>query len=447
MRIASWLRNVLYLAAAIVLAVPLLVRYLRTGKSIAAFREKLTGLVPAWPGGREETKPIWIHAVSVGEVLQVAPLVEALRRRDPSVPIVISSTTATGLTLARERFSGGSVGHCRIIAFPFDFSWAVANCLRRVNPRAIVLIELELWPNLLAEAARWGIPVSIVSGRLSETSHRGYRRVSPLIRPMLRSVASIATQTDAYRDRFIDLGARPATTRTTGCLKHDSLSCPPAREATIAMRVTLGISPAEVVVVAGSTHDPEERLVLDAYLGLLADGVAVRLILVPRHPERFEAVADAVESTGLPLVRRSQSPHRGSAPIGPNAATPVVLLDTVGELSTCWHLADVAFVGGSLTQRGGQNMLEPAAAGAAVLFGPHVWNFARESRGLLDRGGATCVADGDSLREELRQLATQPQRRAAMATAADRFVATLTGCADDAAAELLPAEDEQRRAA
>ena len=426
-----WIRNALYLVAAVVAVIPLLVRYVRTGKRVANLWTKLTGRVRYTPAA---TRPIWIHAVSVGEVLQTRPLIDALRRRDPSQPIVLSVSTASGWKLARERFSD-----CQVVPFPFDFSWAVGTALQRVNPRAVVLIELELWPNFLAVAAARSIPVSVISGRLSERSFAGYSRVRPIIGPMLRSLSTIAVQTESYRDRFIALGAAADAVRVTGSLKHDCLPAGRGGPAVHSLRRELGIGSGEVVLVAGSTHETEEVAVLQAYRQMIRDGVIVRLVVVPRHPERFDSVCQDIEQTGISCCRRSH---------GRLAATgEIILLDTVGELATCWQLADIAFVGGSLTQRGGQNMLEPAATGAAVLFGPNVWNFPRESSGLLASGGAISVADASELASEFGYLAQHPQRRAELARGAEMFVRTLSGCAEQAARELLPDAESARKAA
>lgn len=424
-----WLLNAVYIAVAAVVAPLAIVRYLRTGKPVAEPWAKLTGRLDLPPLDR----PIWIHAVSVGEVLQVRPLVDALRGRDPTVEIVITASTASGLRVASEKYED-----CVVAPLPFDFSWAVDTAIARVRPREIVLVELELWPNLLVTAARRGIPVSVVSGRLSERSHRGYRRVRGLVRPLLRTLTHVGSQTRAYADRFRDLGALPGRVRVTGCLKHDVLANPSAESVT-SLRRSFGIADTETALIAGSTHTPEEQIVLDAYSTLRVRHSNLRLILVPRHPERFDEVAGQIEAAGFGVARRSDTSHAERDSVG--------LLDTVGELAACWRLADVAFVGGSLTDRGGQNMLEPAAAGAAVLFGPNVWNFPRESAGLLDAGGAVQLADADSLAAEIDALLSDRDAMEAVAIAGRRFAQSLSGAADAEAARLVPSSNASRRAA
>ena len=407
------------------LAAPLAVlRYWRTGKPVACWREKLTGAVPPLPSS--PSRPIWIHAVSVGEVLQARPLVDALRRRERGCPIVLSASTATGLEIARQRFAD-----CHVIPNPFDLSWAVARTIRRIQPWAIVLIELELWPNLLTIAARAGVPVSIVSGRLSERSARGYARLRPLFSAMLTQLSYVDVQTQEYAERFLALGLPADRVSVSGCLKHDSLPLTMDPAAVESLRRSFCVAEHELVLVAGSTHDPEEAAVLQTYRELRDEGVALRLVLVPRHPERFSVVAEAITSGGDLVARRSRDESLRGEPVG--------LLDTLGELAACWHLADIAFVGGSLTPRGGQNMFEPAAAGAAVLFGPNVWNFPREVRELLEAGGAVQVHSATELKSALRLLIQDADKRRQLAIAAKAAVSQCRGASDVAAARLLPA--------
>ena len=426
-----WTLNLCYLAI-LSIAIPWAVlRWVRTKKRVAQPIAKLTGRLRLVPSDRER---IWIHAVSVGEVLQTRPLIDELRRRDPTQPIVLTVSTASGLKVASERF-----GDVDVAPLPLDFTWANAAAIRRINPSALLLVELELWPNLLLTCCRAGIPVHIVSGRLSEKSFRGYRRVRPLLQPMLRCLTSVDVQTTAYRERFASLGVPESRLRVAGSLKHDNLPTATRDAATLALRDRFGIRAGEIVFVAGSTHASEEQVALNITRGLIDSGQQVRLLLAPRHPERFDEVARLILENGFELTRRTERellPKPGS----------VGLLDTIGELALAWKLADVAFVGGSLTDRGGQNMLEPAAAGAATLFGPNVWNFPREVFRLLERQAAVQVENAADLAECVDYLVGHPGERAVLARNASVVVQSLQGAASLAADRVLGRPAEQSTA-
>ncbi|HEY2251082.1 MAG TPA: glycosyltransferase N-terminal domain-containing protein, partial [Planctomycetaceae bacterium] len=377
----AWLLNLAYLA---ILAISLPYRLCIQRKSVPGWREKLLGHVPRRTG---PGRCLWLHAVSVGEVLQLQPVIAALANSDLDLELVISTTTATGFDVARTRYPGRQVFY-----FPFDFSWAVNAALSRINPSAIALVELELWPNFIFAAARRGIPLALVNGRISERSFRGYQRIRPVMRAILSKIDVLAVQSETYARRLAALGADRSRIHVTGSIKFDGVETNRANPRTAELRRLFGLAEQDTVFIAGSTQDPEERLAIKSYLKLRTKFSDLRLILVPRHKERFDEVAQLVqEEFGLPLLRRSglndceeirgdqfssnrsPPPARQDLNIGLNP--PVLLLDTLGELSACWGLATIAFVGGSLTSRGGQNMIEPAGYGAAVLFGPNTWNF------------------------------------------------------------------------
>jgi 3-deoxy-D-manno-octulosonic-acid transferase len=421
----AWLLNLVYLA---LLAVVLPYRFVVRRKGIPGWRQKFLGHVPR----REGNRPcLWLHAVSVGEVMQLQPVLAALARSRPDLELVISTTTPTGFEVARQRYPG-----CTVFYFPFDFSWAVNAALSRINPTAIALVELELWPNFVLAAARRRVPLALVNGRISERSYRGYRRINPVMRSMLRRFDVLAVQTKSYACRLIDLGADRACVHVTGSIKFDGVETNRANLRTAELREFFGLHENDLVFVAGSTQDPEERFAIESYSSLRTKHPRLRLILVPRHKERFDAVAQLVtQEFNLPLLRRS-SAQRNGAPSSPRAASlgsalahkrPILLLDTLGELSACWGLASIAFVGGSLTQRGGQNMIEPAGYGAAVLFGPNTWNFKDVVELLVSHEAALVVRSSAELTARLEELLAKPARAMALGTRARELVTAQRG--------------------
>ena len=327
---------------------------------------------------------VWIHAVSVGEVQAAAPIVKALRSLYPDETIVVTSTTATGAGRVSKAFGGGVVHRY----FPFDLPGSVARFLNRVAPRVAIIMETEIWPNLLAECGHRGIPVILANVRLSERSAAGYRRFRGLFAPVLRDVAAIAVQSSEDARRIVSIGAPPDIIDVTGSTKFDIPMLASLREEAAALRRNWGSS--RGIWIAASTHDGEESQVLDAFEQVLDATPGSLLVLVPRHPERFREVAAYVRRRGFEPVLRSQRPVDCSG-------VRVFIGDTMGELPLFYAAADVAFVGGTLVERGGHNVLEPAALGVPVLFGPHVFNFAEISRRLIEAGGARTVDDAAGL--------------------------------------------------
>jgi 3-deoxy-D-manno-octulosonic-acid transferase len=411
-----WLLNVAYLALLAAVSPILCWRIVVRGKYRTGWREKLLGRVPRRAGNRP---CLWFHAVSVGEVLQLEPVLKELRSRLPAVELVISTTTPTGRSVAESKFPGDTVCY-----FPLDFSWAVRQAVARLRPTAIVLVELELWPNFILHARRSGIPLALINGRLSERSLRGYRRLRPLVARLLGSLQAIAVQNPAYADRFAELGAPRDRLSITGSIKFDRVTTDRSNTKSAELRTAFGIAATDRVFVAGSTQETEESAALDTYLSLRERFPALRLIVVPRHKERFDDVARLVESRGLPLCRRSSV--RSSAP-PVTSDRPVLLLDTLGELAACWGLADVAFVGGSLTNRGGQNMIEPAGYGAAVLFGPNTRNFRDVVEMLLSADAARVVRNGGELTAAVADCLLHPEQAKKQGARAQQLVLSQQG--------------------
>jgi 3-deoxy-D-manno-octulosonic-acid transferase len=452
--------NLVYLLLVVAVSPVLLGRAVTRGKYRQGWSEKLWGRLPRTEGGR---KVVWVHAVSVGEVLQLKSLVPRLQSARPDCEVLITTTTTTGRAVAGRTFPD-----CRVSYFPLDFTWAVRAALARVRPVLVVLVELELWPNFIRATDAAGVPLALINGRMSRRSFRGYRRARFGTRPLLERFARIAVQTGEYAQRFVALGAPPEKLIVTGSVKYDGVACDRHNAQSVALREAFGIADSERVFIAGSTHEPEERIALDAYWTLHEEFPDLRLVLVPRHAERFDEVARLVTSRGARLIRRSQQGRAGDKftrgthgllPVGfdDNGQLlhhgqqfhhrPVCLLDTLGELSACWGLANVAFVGGSLTARGGQNMIEPAAFGAAVIVGPNTHNFRDVVEGLQSRD-AICVIDRpDALASAVRELLRDPQRAERQGAAARAFVREQQGATDltlQLLVELLPPPSNHR---
>ena len=348
------------------------------------------GLPSMKPGG------IWVHAVSVGESIAAAPMIRALQAHYPELPITVTCMTPTGSERIQALF-GASVQHCYL---PYDLPWAAARFLNRMQPRLAVVMETELWPNHIHQCAKRGIPVALANARLSERSARGYARFGKLTAPMLAELSLIAVQTQTEAQRFLTLGARPECVEVTGSIKFDLKIDAELLQRAIELRRQWQAEQ-RPVWIAASTHDGEDALVLAAHRQLLAIHGDALLILVPRHPERFDAVHQLCAEQ-FATVRRS-----AGAPV--EARTRVLLGDTMGELLFLYALADIAFVGGSLVPTGGHNPLEPAALALPVIMGPHVFNFLEISAMLREAGALQAVDDAEGLAAEVRRLIELPQ--------------------------------------
>jgi 3-deoxy-D-manno-octulosonic-acid transferase len=365
------------------------------GKRRCGLAAKLLGRVPRREG---DAHCVWLHAVSVGEVNLLAPLLAELAElahRRPQWQCVVSTTTRAGYDLARAKY-----GHLAVFYCPLDFSWAVRATLRRVRPSLLVLAELELWPNLVRAAREHGARVAVVNARLGERSHRGWCRARWLARRVFADIDLIAAQDEASAERFRDLGAPSPRVHVTGSVKFDGARTDRDNPATQELVRLAGIAPEDIVLLAGSTQAPEESLALATFQELSAEFPRLRLILVPRHPERFDEVARLLKQGGLPWHRRTELDSNATSSL----PARILLVDTVGELAAWWGAAHVAFVGGSLgNDRGGQNMIEPAAYGAAVCFGPGTRNFRDIVAALVAREAAVVVRDGRELSAFVRR--------------------------------------------
>ncbi|HEY1600178.1 MAG TPA: 3-deoxy-D-manno-octulosonic acid transferase [Pirellulales bacterium] len=432
-----YLLNLGYLVLVLVASPWLLYQALKRGKYRMGMAEKLLGLVPVRTGSRP---CLWLHAVSVGEVNLLAPLLADIRRSEPGWECVISATSLTGFVLAKKKYADYSVFYC-----PLDFSWAVRAAMRRIRPACLVLAELELWPNLILAAHASGARVAIINGRLSERSFRGYSRARFLLRPLMSKIDFVAAQNDEFAERFRALGVREEAVQVTGSIKFDGAQTHRANPATRALAHAAGLANDDIVFLAGSTQQPEEALALATYQSLRDRFPQLRLILVPRHPERFAEVAAMLESSRIAWQRRSQLAAEGIS-----ATARVLLVDTIGELGAWWGTASIAFVGGSLHKRGGQNMIEPAAYGAAVSFGPNTRNFRDIVAQMLAADAAIVVRSGDELTTFVERCLSDAVFASALGQRAQMLVAaqagatgrTLAGLAD----LMLPARQCHERA-
>ena len=364
--------------------------------------ERFTYRMPTLqPGG------IWVHAVSVGESIAAAPMIRALLERYPTLPITVTCMTPTGSERIQALFANEPrIQHCYL---PYDLPCAAARFLDRVQPRLAVIMETELWPNHIHQCAKRGIPVALANGRLSQRSAKGYGRFSKLTAPMLAEMSLLAVQTEAEAQRFRDLGARSETVEVTGSIKFDLTIDPQLLQRAAELR-SQWQALERPVWIAASTHEGEDEVVLDAHRRLLGSHPDALLILVPRHPERFNSVFDLCQREGFATVRRSTGANV-------DAQTSVLLGDTMGELLFLYALADSAFVGGSLMPNGGHNLLEPAALAKPVLSGPHLFNFLDIAAQLREAGALAEVDYAEGLAVEVQRLFELPRDAQRMAEA------------------------------
>ncbi|HZZ27001.1 MAG TPA: 3-deoxy-D-manno-octulosonic acid transferase [Pirellulales bacterium] len=389
--------NFAYLLTLLVAAPWLIYQSIFRGKYREGFAAKFLGAVPV----RNSSCPcIWLHAVSVGEVNLLGVLLNEIAQRRPDLECIISTTTKTGFDLAKTKYSSHTVFYC-----PLDFTWAVHRAMVRIRPALLLLAELELWPNLVRAAHKHGARVAIMNGRLSEKSFHGYRRIRRWLAPVLNSLDLIAVQNEEYAQRFLALGVDPKRVNTTGSLKFDGAQMDCQNSCTQALRKLVGFSDDDVIFLAGSTQSPEEQLALAAFQSLAAEFPKLHLVMVPRHPHRFDEVAALLECSGVSWTRRS-----ALKPTIPQSQVPIphsiriLLVDTVGELGAWWGTASIGFVGGSLhSNRGGQNMIEPAAYGVATCFGPNTNNFRDVVSQLLAHDAAVRVHSGEQLTDFVRR--------------------------------------------
>ena len=404
------------LAAALILTLPYWIyQMLRHGKYGPGFLQRL-GRVPSQLS-RSSQPTIWIHAVSVGELLAISGLVDQLRLRVSGARIVVSTTTDTGQKLARDRF-----GPDHVFYFPIDLGFAIHPYLDALRPQLIVIAETEFWPNFLRLAKRAGAPIAVVNARISDRSWRGYRRLHWWLPRVLENVDLFLAQTEEDSRRLVDIGAPGSRVTVTGNLKFDLQPTPPP-PVVANLRDSFQATAASPILVFGSTaDDEEERMLLQAFQSILASHPHATIILAPRHPERFAAVATLLESLGIHFLRRSLWS-------GEPLAGGVLLLDTIGELPAIYSLADIAFVGGSLVPKGGHNIIEPARHGVAIVVGNHTENF-RDIISLFQSRDALRVVGPAELPLVLMELISNEAERRALGQRAAETLRSQSGASE-----------------
>lgn len=395
---------------------------LRHGKYRTGWRERL-GRVPGRLLRNTAEETIWIHAVSVGEVLAVSGVIEALKAQLPGWRIVVSTTTDTGQRLARQRF-----GEDNVFYLPLDLRFAVRPYLQALRPKLLMLAESEFWPNLLRHARLSGAQVAVVNARVSDRSLPRYLRFRRLVRPMLQHIDLFLVQSAEAARRLVQIGAPPERVQVSGNLKFDIR--PPAQSTVITgFAKSINREHKRPVIVAGSTLDGEETMLLEMFRKVESCHPDAVLVLAPRHPERFDAVASLIASSGVHFQRRSQ--WDGETGI----AGGVFLLDSIGELASFYEFADVAFVGGSLVPRGGHNILEAAQFGPAILVGPHTENF-RDIVEAFRRADGLRVVTPQSLTAAVMQLLENSDERAGLGKRAQEVMHAQQGATEKTVAAL-----------
>ena len=369
------------------------------------------------------SKLIWIHAVSVGEVIASLPLLEKLKVRYPSVSLVLSTITDTGQRVALEKASEGT----KVIYLPFDLNFILKRTLKNIQPNLFITIETELWPNLLMTLKKRKIPAVVMNGRISDDSFRGYKKIKFFMQSIIDCVDLFCMQDAVYAGRIKELGAQEEKIRVIGSFKFDTVPSLNVPEWTELLT--------HPVIIAGSTHRGEEDLIVSSYIELKKDFPDLSLIVAPRHPERFGEVEGLVKAKGLSYVKRSQL--SSDSPIHPFTHSPfpcIVILDAVGELASVYGVSDVAVIGGSFIERGGQNLLEPAFWEKPIICGPHMENFpfAKEFYGR----GAAIETESSALCEKLKELLQSPEKMKSMGNKAKDLYNEKAGAVERAMKEI-----------
>ena len=388
--------DLLYLFAGLAYSPVIVYRAIRHGRYRAGWAQRFGKIGRRSP----EKKCIWLHAVSVGEVNAAETIIKELETRFSDFEIVISTTTDTGFTRANNLFSREH----QVFYFPFDFSWAMHRAFGNIRPAICLLMELEIWPNFISLAKRSGVPVVVVNGRISDKSYAGYKRIKPFTRNIFGKISLVLAQTDQYAQRFREIGA--GNVIVTNSLKYDTAQITDKVQGADALAAQINIG-SERLWVAGGTGPGEEEIILDVFTHLKQSGQFedLRLVIVPRKPERFDEVARTIEDAGFDFIRYSSIKNTDAKC---KERPAVILGDTMGDLRKFYCLATIIFVGRSLVPMGGSDMMEAAALGKCTIFGPHAFNFRQTVDSLLADNGAILVNDGDELLRTMQKCLLEP---------------------------------------
>ena len=377
------------------------------------------------------TYDIWIHAVSLGEANAATPLVRRLMRQKPGIRILITTMTATGLERVVKTF-GDNVGH---FYAPYDYSFAVRRFLDKVQPKILILIETEIWPNIIHCCNERDVPIVMLNVRLSSKSKRNYQRVAWLTQPTFRRIEKFGVQSEIHLERLIDLGVHPSSVHKTGSMKFETKLAAGTHE--IAEAIRQDWSHHRLVVVAGSTHEGEEDLLLSIFQQLKTCHKELLLVIAPRHPERFDGVCRIVTRSGFTLLRRTE--QHGTLPNN----VDILVADTLGELPVLYGAADVAVVGGSLLHGlGGHNILEPCGVGVPVIFGPFMPNFEEISQLTIESGAGIQIQDIADLQIQLSNLLNNPNLRSSMGECGVKMIGENSGATERSMQILQPLIDK-----
>jgi 3-deoxy-D-manno-octulosonic-acid transferase len=424
-----FLYNILFAIGILAMLPRAIVRMRRRGGYARNFGQRFARYSPELLAQFREGGRIWVHAVSVGEIFVAVRFMQAFRARRPDVKFVLSTTTSTGYGIAEKEVAATDV----LIYLPVDLPCIMKRALSIIRPKALVLVECELWPNLIRLARRGGIPVALINGRISDHSYRGYSKLRVFTRPLLAQVDLLCVQSEDDRQKLASLGADSARLNVVGSAKYDMTPANgDGEEKARAALETAGISRDRLVLLGGSTWAGEEEALLDAFKELRATTKNLVLVLVPRHAERRDKVLSAIADRGLSVVRRTEANPGGTT------APDVLLVDTTGELRSFYACADVIFVGKSLSEHGGQNIIEPALCGKPIIVGPNMENFAAVTNDFLAAGALVQVRDAAGLRDAIRELLSDPAKRVSLGEKAQRLVREKAGAVRKTLDLLMP---------
>ncbi|MBL7072324.1 MAG: 3-deoxy-D-manno-octulosonic acid transferase [Candidatus Omnitrophica bacterium] len=373
-------------------------------------------------------KPVWIHGVSVGEAVLAVKLASAVKEKFPDRRIVVSTTTETGMDIISRQGKGVIDG---VFYYPFDLSVVVNRAVRLIDPEAYIMVETEIWPNLLGALAKRNIPAIIVNGRISDNSFKNYRKIKFVTRRIFRNITCFCMQSERDVRRIKELGADADATCVNGNMKFDGKA--PRLEEKELSRGKLGFNDERRVLVAGSTHFPEEQMIVDIYKDLKRNNRNLRVVLVPRHVKRCSSVSAMIEKNGL-KTRKFSDCLSENAPFSEDM--DVLLVDTIGHLKDIYAVADVVFIGGSLASKGGQNPIEPAMWGKPVIFGPEMFNFRKVADIFIENSAAICVKNSGELKNTIETLLKDPDKRTKIAKNALKVISDNSGAVERTVEEL-----------